>query len=47
VLGTVPSVVAGGLATLAVVAFVAARAPGLRRLDLASHIDGQVVERVG
>ena len=37
-LGTVPSVVAGGVVTLLVVAFVAFRAPGLRRLDLARHI---------
>jgi hypothetical protein len=33
-LGTVPSVVLGGLVTLAVVGIVAARAPLLRRLDL-------------
>lgn len=31
-LGTVPSVVAGGLASLAVVAFIAARVPALRQL---------------
>ncbi len=45
--GTVPSVIAGGFVTLAVVALVAVRAPALRRLDLASHIDGQVGERAG
>jgi hypothetical protein len=32
-LGTVPSVVCGGIATLVVVAVVAWRAPSLRRLD--------------
>jgi MFS family permease len=36
--GTVPSVVAGGVVTLLVVAFVALRAPGLRRLNLERHI---------
>jgi hypothetical protein len=33
-LGTVPSVILGGLLTLAVVGVVAVRAPLLRRLDL-------------
>ena len=37
-LGTVPSVVAGGVMTLLIVAFVAVRAPGLRRLNLARYI---------
>jgi hypothetical protein len=34
ILGTVPSVVAGGLVTLGVVGLVAAMVPGLRALDL-------------
>jgi MFS family permease len=38
ILGTVPSVVAGGFVTLLVVGLVALRAPGLRRLDLAHQI---------
>ena len=42
-LGTVPSVIAGACVTLAVVAFVAAKSPGLRRLNLASHIDARAV----
>jgi MFS family permease len=37
--GTVPSVVGGAIVTLFVVAFVALRAPGLRRLNLARHIE--------
>jgi len=37
-LGTVPSVVAGGIVTLLVVATVAIRAPGLRHLDLARKV---------
>jgi MFS family permease len=43
-LGTVPSVVAGGIVTLLVVAFVAVKAPGLRRLDLARQIAGPLPE---
>ena len=38
ILGTVPSVIAGGVVTLFVVVLVAVKAPALRRLDLAHHI---------
>lgn len=39
--GTVPSVIAGGFLTLAIVAVVAVGAPGLRRLDLTRQIGRQ------
>ena len=37
--GTVTSVVGGAIVTLLIVGFVALRAPGLRRLNLARHIE--------
>ncbi len=43
VLGTVPSVIAGGFVTLGVVAVVAVAAPDLRRLDLRRYVSGEIV----